>query len=118
MDMVKHLFGDNSTQESQFNELDSTPKHQADFSHELLAGAASFAAAKAYADHCKKNGKPTSHAEAKELLATFAGAFITHEAETRGEDAISAHKQKLAQEQAEKQLDSTFVETKYEEYNP
>ncbi|KAJ6513282.1 hypothetical protein C8R45DRAFT_963101 [Mycena sanguinolenta] len=118
MDFVNHLFGGGSSQEDQFNQLSDTPKHSADFSHELLAGAASFAAAKAYADHVKKNGKPTSHAEAKELLAGFAGAFLTHEAETRGADAIDAHKQKVAQEKAEKQLDETFVEEKFETYNP
>ncbi|KAF7374913.1 hypothetical protein MSAN_00377400 [Mycena sanguinolenta] len=118
MDFVNHLFGGSSDQENQYNEFNSTPKHSADMSHELLAGAASFAAAKAYADHCKKNGKPTSHAEAKELLAGFAGAFLTHEAETRGRDAIDAHKQKVAQEKAEKQLEETFVEEKFETYNP
>jgi hypothetical protein len=41
-------------------------------------------AAKAYEQHCAKNGQPASHAEAKEILAGFAGAFIDREFETRG----------------------------------
>ena len=62
-------------------------EHKAKLSHELIAGAAAFEvrlhvflflfidvlmdipqAAKAYQDHCKGNGKPGSHAKAKELL--------------------------------------------------
>jgi hypothetical protein len=91
--------------------------HQATVSHELIGGAAAFEvwphfsffideltdilqAAKAYENHCAKNGKPDSHAQAKELLyiclilwerytylryrAGFAGAFIDREVETRG----------------------------------
>ena len=61
------------------------PEHQAKISHELIGGAAAFAvcrhlfsflallmnifqAAKAYEKHCAENGKPVSHAKAKELL--------------------------------------------------
>ena len=61
-------------------------QHKAELSHELLSGAAAFAvmtlllflfinvlidilqAAKSYEKHCAENGKPTSHAAAKELL--------------------------------------------------
>jgi hypothetical protein len=42
--------------------------HQADISHEILAGAAAFAAARAYEAHVAANGQPPSHAVAKELL--------------------------------------------------
>ena len=63
-----------------------TPPHQAHMSHELLGGAAAFEvcssplfiitngltdifqAAKGYEKHCAENGKPQSHAKAKELL--------------------------------------------------
>lgn len=41
-------------------------------------------AAREYEKHCEANGKPASHAEAKELLAGFAGAFVDREFETRG----------------------------------
>ena len=40
--------------------------------------------------HC--SGQPTSHAEAKELLAGFAGAFIDREIEPRAENAYDRHK--------------------------
>lgn len=39
---------------------------------------------KAYEDHVAKNGQPSSHSEAKEIAAGFAGAFIDREVETRG----------------------------------
>lgn len=45
---------------------------------------ASMKAAKAYEKHKAENGQPSSHAEAKELLAGFAGAFIDREFETKG----------------------------------
>ncbi|KAJ6494816.1 hypothetical protein C8R47DRAFT_974498, partial [Mycena vitilis] len=68
--------------------------HKADIGHELLAGAASFAAAHEYDKHCQANGKPQSHAEMKELLAGFAGAFIDREVESRGMDEIAKMKAK------------------------
>nr|GAT60768.1 predicted protein [Mycena chlorophos] len=69
-------------------------KHKTDISHQLLAGAAAFVAAKEYEKHCEQNGKPQTHAEAKELLAGFAGAFIDREVETHGLDAIDVAKAK------------------------
>jgi hypothetical protein len=53
-------------------------------SHELIAAAASYEAAKAYEKHCEVNGKPDSHAKAKEILAGFTGAFIDRMVETKG----------------------------------
>ena len=41
-------------------------------------------AAKAYEKHCEENGKPDSHAKAKEILAGFAGAFVDRMVETKG----------------------------------
>ena len=43
-------------------------KHKAELSHELLAGAASFYAARKYEEHVAQNGPPPNHAVAKELL--------------------------------------------------
>jgi hypothetical protein len=37
-------------------------------SHELIAGAASYEAMKAYENHCNENGQPGSHEKAKEIL--------------------------------------------------
>ncbi|CCM01575.1 uncharacterized protein FIBRA_03635 [Fibroporia radiculosa] len=68
--------------------------HKAELSHELLAGAASFEAMKAYERHCAANGQPTSHAEAKELLAGFAGAFVDRMVETKGLDYVDRQKAK------------------------
>ncbi|KAJ7664670.1 hypothetical protein DFH06DRAFT_1188318 [Mycena polygramma] len=87
-------FFSSETPESQNFEAIKT--HKGDISHELLAGAASFAAAHEYTKHCAANGKPQSHAEAIDLLAGFAGAFIDHEAETRGMDEIAKQKAKRA----------------------
>lgn len=42
--------------------------HKAALSHELIAAAASYEAAKAYEDHVAANGQPVSHAKAKEIL--------------------------------------------------
>ena len=50
-------------------------------------------------------GEPGSHAEAKELLAGFTGAFVDREAETRGMDMYDQEKAKrAAREQAEQGL--------------
>ncbi|KAJ5921663.1 CipC1 protein [Penicillium verhagenii] len=97
-------FSNDSEQASshqQWNESD--PKqHEASFAHELIAGAASYEAAKAYEKHEQANGKPASHAEAKELMAGFAGAFIDREAETKGLDFIDREQ---AKRQARKHID-------------
>ncbi|KAF8548886.1 CipC1 protein [Imleria badia] len=87
--------------QSQRDEFDTT--HHGNITHDVLGGAIAYEAAKAYEDHCAKNGKPYSHAEAKEIFAAFTVAAVTHLAETKGRDAWDAHKeaqaQKLAQEQ-------------------
>ncbi|KAJ7184669.1 hypothetical protein C8R46DRAFT_1208853 [Mycena filopes] len=87
------FFDHNSSEANAYNEMEGN-KHKADISHQLLAGAASFAAAREYEKHCEKNGKPQSHAEAKELLAGFAAAFIDREVESRGLDALDKEKAK------------------------
>lgn len=51
-------------------------EHKAKMSHELIGAAAAFEAAKAYQDHERKEGKPASHALAKELFAGFMGAAV------------------------------------------
>jgi hypothetical protein len=80
-------------------------EHKSKVSHELLAGAAAFEAAKAYENHLAKEGKPVNHAVAKELIAGFAGAFIDREVETKGLDFIDKEKAKhAAKQQAEEAL--------------
>ena len=60
-------FSDDSDQAIAYDTVTNNP-HKASWSHELIAGAASYEAAKAYENHLAQNGQPASHAEAKELL--------------------------------------------------
>jgi len=89
------FFSHDSDEASAYDEVNSSP-HKASLSHELLAGAASYEAAKAYEKHCEENGKPASHAEAKELIAGFIGAFIDRTVETKGLDFVDKEKAKHA----------------------
>eukprot|EP00914_Ancora_sagittata_P006098 GHVO01012378.1.p2 GENE.GHVO01012378.1~~GHVO01012378.1.p2 ORF type:complete len:109 (+),score=19.78 GHVO01012378.1:1-327(+) len=98
------FFSDDSDQAQAYNEVTQAP-HKAALSHELIAAAASYEAAKAYEKHVAENGKPTSHAKAKELLAAFSGAFVDHIVETKGLDYIDTAKAKHhAKQQAEEGL--------------
>ncbi|KAL4780082.1 hypothetical protein BJX76DRAFT_339198, partial [Aspergillus varians] len=79
----------------EFQNLDhSNEEHKSKFSHELISGAASYEAMKAYENHVAKNGKPPSHEKAKEILAGFAGAFIDREVESKGLDFVDREKAK------------------------
>ncbi|CRG88998.1 hypothetical protein PISL3812_06033 [Talaromyces islandicus] len=89
-------FDDDSQQRQSYETWNSSePKeHDASLVHELIAGAASYEAAKAYENHVAENGQPDSHAKAKEIMAGFAGAFVDREVETRGLDFIDREKAK------------------------
>jgi len=50
----------------------------------LLPGAAAFEAMRQYEKHEEREGKPQSHAFAKELIAGFAGAEADKLFETKG----------------------------------
>ncbi|KAF8729093.1 hypothetical protein AX14_006400 [Amanita brunnescens Koide BX004] len=86
-------FSNDSDQYAAYDQVNSAP-HKAELSHELIAGAASYEAAKAYENHVSANGQPTSHAEAKELLAGFAGAAVDRIVETKGLDFVDREKAK------------------------
>ncbi|KAF8896444.1 putative phosphoglycerate mutase family protein [Infundibulicybe gibba] len=86
-------FDDDSDQAQAYNEVTNAP-HQATLSHELIAAAASYEAAKAYEDHVAENGQPDSHAKAKEILAGFTGAFVDRIVETKGLDYVDKEKAK------------------------
>ncbi|KAF8968620.1 hypothetical protein BDZ97DRAFT_1587942, partial [Flammula alnicola] len=86
-------FSDDSDQAKAHSQVQSG-ENKASWTHELIAGAASYEAAKAYEKHCAANGPPASHQEAKELLAGFTGAFVDREAETRGLNFIDREKAK------------------------
>ncbi|KAF5976002.1 putative phosphoglycerate mutase family protein [Fusarium bulbicola] len=82
-------FDNDGAVEQQFNDYNKhsqNQEHHAKLSHEIIGGAAAFEAAKAYEDHVAKNGKPDSHAKAKEFLVGAVGAFVEHEFETKGLD--------------------------------
>ncbi|KAJ1303272.1 hypothetical protein OPQ81_011469 [Rhizoctonia solani] len=78
-------FSDDSFHADAYEQVTQRP-NEASWSHELIAGAAAFEAAKAYEKHVAANGEPDSHATAKELLAGFVGAFLDREVETKGFD--------------------------------
>ncbi|KAH9951577.1 hypothetical protein B0H21DRAFT_800829 [Amylocystis lapponica] len=98
-------FSDDSDQAQAYEQVNNAP-HKAELSHELIAGAASYEAAKAYEKHVAANGQPASHAQAKELLAGFAGAFIDRMAETKGLDYVDKAR---AKHQAEQQYNDNLA---------
>ncbi|KAG6916104.1 hypothetical protein DXG01_008431 [Tephrocybe rancida] len=119
-------FSDDSDQAQAYDEVEPAPAcgsvnvlivepqvtnapHKATLSHELIAAAASYEAAKAYEDHVAENGQPASHAKAKEIFAGFAGAFVDRIAETKGLDYIDKEKVKRhAHEHVQDQLASDY----------
>ncbi|KAI7904754.1 uncharacterized protein BX663DRAFT_503444 [Cokeromyces recurvatus] len=90
----------------QYTEFNNIPEehHKARLSHELIAGAASYEAVKAYNEHCAKNGKPNDHATAMEILAGFAGSAIDRMVETKGLDFIDRERAKRHAEEQVKQF--------------
>ncbi|KAJ5674543.1 CipC1 protein [Penicillium maclennaniae] len=95
------FFSDDSDQANYADQWNASnpQEHDPSFAHELIAGAASFEAAKAYENHVAENGQPPNHQMAKELLAGFAGAFIDREVETKGLDFIDREKAKRQAEE-------------------
>ncbi|KAG1750813.1 hypothetical protein EDB19DRAFT_1677053 [Suillus lakei] len=70
-----------------------TGGHTAKLSHELIASAAAYEAAKAYEKHVQQNGKPANHAKALEML-------------TKGMDEVDKEKAKhAAHERAKSSLE-------------
>jgi len=102
------LFGNDSEPKQAHDEVMNAP-HKAQISHELIAAAASYEAAKAYENHVAKNGKPSSHAQAKEIFAGLAGAFVDRVIETKGLDYMDGAKAKRqAAEQYEAPLEQHY----------
>jgi len=79
-------FGEAHDSYQQAYDTNSGEPNDAKFSHEAIAGAASFAAFKAFEDKQRNEGQPVSHQFAKELLVGFAGAEVDRLAETKGMD--------------------------------
>ncbi|CAF1409843.1 unnamed protein product [Adineta steineri] len=70
------------------------PHHKASWTHELIGGAAGFAAMKAYEDHVRSTGEKVSHPLMKEMLAGFAAAEVDRLFETKGLDFLDREKAK------------------------
>ncbi|KAI8060493.1 hypothetical protein BC940DRAFT_311921 [Gongronella butleri] len=84
-------------------------EHKGSLTHEAIAGAAAYEALKAYNEHLEREGKPVSHAKAKEILAGFAGAALDKLVETKGLDFIDKQKAKRhAEEQLELHYDQEY----------
>ncbi|KAF8955977.1 hypothetical protein BDZ97DRAFT_1672438 [Flammula alnicola] len=91
---MSQWYHDESHEAQAYAQVITEPHHKSQLSHELIAAAASYEAMKAYQQHCEKNGKPASHAQAIEILAALSGAFIDHIAETKGLDFVDSQKAK------------------------
>ncbi|KAJ7757108.1 hypothetical protein B0H16DRAFT_1538087 [Mycena metata] len=101
-------FSHDSDEATAYNTATHAETHKAKFTHELIAAAASYEAARAYEKHVEKNGKPASHDEAKALLAGLTGGFVDRLIETKGLDDIDAAKAKHeAHEKAKHKLASS-----------
>ncbi|EUC63355.1 concanamycin induced protein C CipC1 protein, putative [Rhizoctonia solani AG-3 Rhs1AP] len=97
-------FSDDSDQAQAYDQVTQRP-HETSWTHELIAGAAAYEAAKAYENHVAENGQPPDHAKAKEILAGITSAFVDREVESKGLDYIDRERAKRhAQEQAEQGL--------------
>ncbi|KAF8343483.1 hypothetical protein F5887DRAFT_328437 [Amanita rubescens] len=97
-------FRHNEEHEQYYNQVQNAP-HKAKLSHELIAGAAAYEAAKAYNEHLAKNGTPSNHAKAMEIFAGISGAFIDRIVETKGLDAFDRER---AKHEAQKYAETHF----------
>ncbi|PHH68645.1 hypothetical protein CDD82_377 [Ophiocordyceps australis] len=99
------FFSNDSDQAQAHYQVTNEPQHKAKWTHELLGGAAAYEAAKVYENHEAQNGRPKSHAKAKELLSGAIGAFVDREAETKGLDHIDRER---AKRHAERQVEDAL----------
>ncbi|PSN74332.1 hypothetical protein BS50DRAFT_567181 [Corynespora cassiicola Philippines] len=99
---------------------DRFEEHKSSLGHEVIAGGAAFAGFKAFEDHQRREGKPVTHAFAKELLAGFAAAEVDKLAETKGEDWFDRQKAKHeAKRSAERMYDEHYIEGQQaDQYDP
>jgi len=94
--------------------------NQGKFSHELVAGAASFEAFKLFEDRQRKEGKPVSHQFAKEMLAGIAGGEVDKLAETKGMDFVDRERtQHRAKKNVEEMYDQHYIQDQgADQYDP
>lgn len=95
------------------------PEHEAKVSHELLGAGLGFAAMKAWEDRNRAEGKPVSHAVAKEALAGLVGWELDKLAETKGRDWYDREQVKRhAIQHAEHMYDSQYSSRNAQEWRP
>ncbi|KAK1927939.1 hypothetical protein DB88DRAFT_479850 [Papiliotrema laurentii] len=108
MGLFDFFNNDASGRDQVYNVDPGNEQHKSKLSHELIGGAAGFEAMKAYEDHLRREGKPPSHAMAKELIAGFAAAEVDKLFETKGLDAYDREEAKRhAKQQAVEALNQS-----------
>jgi len=85
---------DDSQQQNQDVYNGNPDPNTGSYTHEAIAGAAGFEAAKAWENKQRADGQPVDHAFAKEAIAGLAGAEVDKLAETKGLDYIDREKAK------------------------
>jgi len=103
------LFHHKKEEVDTYEQVYEAKEHEGHKSHEVIGGAAAYFAVRAYQKKKEKEGKPVSHAKAKEIAAALAAAEIEKLFETKGLTALDKAKAKRhAQEEAEKMVDRDF----------
>uniref|UniRef100_A0A0D6R9V4 CipC-like antibiotic response protein n=1 Tax=Araucaria cunninghamii TaxID=56994 RepID=A0A0D6R9V4_ARACU len=95
-------------------------EHEAKFSHEMIGGAAAFAGMKVWEDRQRAEGKPVSHAFAKEALMGLVGMEVDKLAETKGMDEYDREKAKHHAKQSAQKMYEDHYERGYgaDQYDP
>ncbi|KZP09759.1 hypothetical protein FIBSPDRAFT_963708 [Athelia psychrophila] len=91
-------FFSNRNHENDYQDVYHKP-HEGSLGHEAIAGAAGFAAMRAYESHLRATGETPSHPLMKEMLAGIASAEVDKLIETKGLNAIDRHKAKKQAEE-------------------
>ncbi|KAI9498238.1 hypothetical protein BDB00DRAFT_801725 [Zychaea mexicana] len=82
--------------------VEKKKKKKSHMSYNLMAGAAAFAAVKAWENKQEEDGQPMEHAMAKKLIATFAAAEITKLIQERGSDSDDEDEDEEKKEEKQK----------------
>jgi hypothetical protein len=94
-------------------------QHEGKFSHELIAGAASFEAARVFENRQRSEGKPVNHALAKEMIAGIAGGEVDKLFETKGLNYLDRDEaRRQAQQQSGQAYDNWAQNQGGDSYNP
>ncbi|KAK9896714.1 hypothetical protein P389DRAFT_196789 [Cystobasidium minutum MCA 4210] len=105
-----------SDERQAYDIVQNTPpeEHEGKFSHELISGAAAFAAEREYQKYEERNGKVENHQMAKDLLAGFAGAEADKLFETHGLNFLDRER---AKHEAKKRAEYAVTEDRFNNYS-